>query len=369
MPRRRNLRPALALALAAILIAAIPAADAAARSVPQGFYGVMWDRAVAEAPAAEQEAQWALMARSGVESVRTVFLWSSAQPEAGKAPDFAATDLLVGLAARHNIKLLPIVRSTPVWAARGRYEHGSPPRRISDYTAYLKALVGRYGPRGSFWREHPGVPRRPQREWQIWNEPHLQFYWATRGRGRSAWIAEYAKLLKASKKTIDSVDPGATIVLAGLADFAWTHLDRLNRLGIRRHFDVASLNLFTARPKLAVKGVLLFRRALRRGGEARKPVWLTETTWPAAKNRVPAPDVAWQRQWYTTDSGMAKRLSGLYSVAASKRRRLRLGRVYWYTWASSYDDGDLFDYAGLNSFSNGVSKPRRALTAYAASAR
>ena len=46
-----------------------------------GFYAVMWDRDATKAPLAEQEAQWALMARSGVESVRTVFSWALAQPE------------------------------------------------------------------------------------------------------------------------------------------------------------------------------------------------------------------------------------------------------------------------------------------------
>jgi hypothetical protein len=37
------------------------------------------------------------------------------------------------------------------------------PVRAEDYTAYLEALVRRYGPRGSFWDERPDVPRRPLR--------------------------------------------------------------------------------------------------------------------------------------------------------------------------------------------------------------
>jgi hypothetical protein len=366
----RTLRRAMPIVIAVTLLTATAAvADAAPPRVPHGFYGVMWDRAIAEAPDAEQDAQWALMARSGVGSVRTVFLWSQAQPEPGVAPDFSYSDRLVGLAARHNIKLLPIVRGTPVWASLGPYEHGSTPRRISDYTAYLRALVGRYGPSGTFWAEHPELPRRPQREWQIWNEPHLDFYWSTTGRRDTAWAPEYARLLRESYRTIKDLDPRATVVLAGLADFAWSHLDRLNRFDIRGHYDVASLNLFTARPRLIAKGVRVFRRALRRGGAARTPVWLTETTWPAGKDRVPVPQVAWQRAWYTTDSGMAKRLGAVYAIAARKRRALRLGRVYWYTWASAYSDGDLFDYAGLTRYLGGASEPRPALAAYARSAR
>jgi hypothetical protein len=132
---------------------------------------------------------------------------------------------------------------------------------------------------------------------------------------------------------------------------------------------VAALNFFTSRPKNVMKGVRYFRRALARGRQKRKPIWVTETTWPAAQDRVPPPSVAWQRSWYTTDEGMASKLTDLYRRAARKRRRFRIGRVYWYTWASSYSDGDLFDYAGLNRYSGGVFEPRPSLQAFTASAQ
>jgi hypothetical protein len=353
-------------ALAAAAVATAPPAQARA---PDGFFGTMWDREVTSAPEPEQDAQWAWMAESGVETVRTVFWWSRAQFFAGQPFDFKETDPIVARAARHGIKLLPVVLSTPSWAAEIPGEYGSPPARVSDYTAYLRALVLRYGPAGTFWDQHPELPRRPQREWQIWNEPHLDFYWSTKGRRKNAWVPAYARLLKASKRTIEAVDPGATIVLAGLADFAWDHLDRLNRSRITRHFDVAALNLFTARPRLLIKGVYKFRRALRRGGAPRRPIWVTETTWPAGKHRVPVPDPLWQRAWYTTDAGMADRVRGVYRLASRFSRRLRVRRVYWYTWSSAYSDGDLFDYTGLVRYQGGEFERRPALDAYTGIAR
>ena len=52
---------------------------------------------------------------------------------------------------------------------------------------YLAALVERYGPDGTFWTDHPELPKHPLREWQIWNEPHLPAYWdAPRERARTA---------------------------------------------------------------------------------------------------------------------------------------------------------------------------------------
>jgi hypothetical protein len=355
--------------MGALAMAALGGVAPAQARVPQGFFGVMWDRAVTGASDSEQGQQWDLMATSGVESVRAVFYWSAAQPEAGQAFDYARTDRVVSLAAAHNVKLLPVVLGTPGWAARRPGDAGSPPRRHGDYTAYLRALVLRYGPAGSFWDEHSALPRRPLREWQIWNEPHLDEYWSTNGQGAGSWAPDYVRLLRASKSTIESVDRGATIVLAGLADFSWKHLTRLYRHGVRGHFDVAAMNLFTSRPRKVLRGLSLFRSSLRRGGERTKPVWLTETTWPAGKGLVPRPRPAWQRAWYTTDDGMAQRLTRLYALAARKRRKFRLGRVFWYTWASTYRDGDLFDYAGLIRYAGGQFEPRPALDAYEASAR
>jgi hypothetical protein len=366
MPRMQ--RPLILLAATlAFLIAWSPPA-LAKRKVPQGFYGVMWDRAATDAPDADQEGQWALMAQSGVESVRTVFSWARIQPEVG-VTDFTYTDRLVGLAASHGIKLVPVVRTAPTWAKANPFAVGAPPQNPSDYAAFLTALIARYGPNGSYWVEHPELPKLPVRVWQIWNEPHLNLWWNTDGRSPNAWVPEYAQLLKTAKAAIDKADPGATVVLAALADYAWKHLTRLNRYKIGRYYDVAAINLFTARPASVIKGVRYFRRVMRRGGARRKPVWLTESTWPAGKGRVSRPQAAWQRSWYTTDQGMADRVHAIYRLAAKYRGKLRIGKVVWYTWSSAYYDNDLFDYSGLVRFSGGEYEQRPALDAYAASAR
>ena len=253
----------IAVLSALVLLAAAPAADAGQRKVPNGFYGVMWDRAASEAPAADQRAQWDLMARSGVESVRTAFSWRVAQPVGGRPPSFALTDQTVELASQRNIRVLPVVSDTPRWAAIGG-RIGAPPARIADYVAYLDALVRRYGPQGTFWAERPDIPRRPLREWQIWNEPHLDGYW--RADGDDIWAQGYAALLQASNAALERADPGSVTVLAGLADFVWLHMRKLYRAGIRGHFDVAAMNFFTTRPRLVMKGVRLFRAADEEGG-------------------------------------------------------------------------------------------------------
>ncbi len=365
MPAVNRFAISAALAVLTLLASAGPASA----RVPGSFFGMVWDRGVTRAPASDQEQQWALMQQSGVRTVRTVFRWAAVEPVAGGPLDWSSTDPLVGYAAANKIELLPVVLGAPGWAAVGPPAYGATPERVGDYAAFMRELVMRYGPAGTFWAENPQLPRRPLRTWQIWNEPHLDFYWNVLDRGRNAWVREYPRLLKAATPAIKAADPGATVVLAGLADFAWRHLTRLNRRGIRGSFDVAAINLFTSTPRRVLKGIRLFRRAMVRGGESRRPVWLTETTWPAARGRVAVPKTSWQRGWYTTDTGMARRLRSFYTLAARRRRALRLQRVYWYTWASAYGDGDLFDYSGLVKYTAAGVTERPALAAYARIAR
>jgi hypothetical protein len=349
--------------------AVIPTAHAAKRQVPFGFYGVMWDGDIATAPAKQQDRQWALMARSGVESVRTVFSWALAQPTADGPLDFTDTDRKVAMASRHGVALLPVVLYTPHWAARSPDTFGSTPKYASDYAAFMRQLVLRYGPRGSFWGENPKLPRRPIRDWQLWNEPHFDFYWHVPGADKTQWASEYVELLRQARPAIKQADPGARIVLAGLADASWRIMAGLYRAGVQGNFDVATVHIFTGRPGYVMTAVELVGRELKRHGEGRKPIWVTEATFPAGKGRVPLPPLEWQRQWYTTDRGMGTRLRELYSLGAERRSSLRLKRIYWVTWATTYSGNDLFHYSGLVRYRGVGAKPRPSLRAYRASAR
>ncbi|HYN90883.1 MAG TPA: hypothetical protein VER75_03100, partial [Thermoleophilaceae bacterium] len=221
-----RLSTALVAALAALLLAA-PLAHAA-RSVPQGFYGVMYDHGVTHAPDEMQEAQWDLMASSGVESVRTVFNWAGAQPDGrGSAFSFLETDPVMRRAALRNISVLPVIFYAPPWARAYRGRFTSPPKSASDYVTYVAALVERYGPEGTFWTENPLLPKRPLREWQIWNEPHLPAYWDAPERGKYGYASAYPLLLRASYRMIKTLDPGAKVVMAGITQRAWEEIEVL----------------------------------------------------------------------------------------------------------------------------------------------
>ncbi|HZB78017.1 MAG TPA: hypothetical protein VE526_17435, partial [Solirubrobacteraceae bacterium] len=227
-------------------------------------------------------------------------------------------------------------------------------------------LVDRYGPGGKFWAENPNLPVRPLREWQIWNEPHLPAYWDAPERGPFGYARAYPLLLRSSYNLIKSLDPGAKVVMAGITQRAWEEIEVLYQRGIQRYFDVAALQIFPQTVRRAVKATQFFRDAMRRRGDGRKPIYLTEITWPASKGRTRG--IEYQRQ--ETPPGMAAKLSGMYSAMAARRRRLGLRKVFWYTWASPYGrGGSIFNYAGLLRFDDRTFEPQPALGAYQRSAR
>jgi hypothetical protein len=327
----------------------------------KNFYGVVWDRDAAEAPDAVQDQQFALMKKTGVETARTVFSWSAAQPANDEPPSFARTDLLVARAARNGIELLPIVMYAPPWARQYPDRDASPPARPDDYVAYLRALVGRYGPAGSFWTEHPDVPKQPQRIWQVWNEPQLPYQWAAAG-----WQEGYGELLRASYAALKEADPGSRVVLAGATNFAWDALDSLYEKGdVKGRFDIAALHPYTGSAGRVVQVAKLFRAVLKKHGDGKKPVWITELAWPASKSRAKPP--AALKELPTTDKGMALRLTRAYRLLTSTKA---VQRAYWYTWASAYRKSDgIFGFTGLQRYDGKRFRPTPALRAYALLAR
>ncbi len=366
---RTRLAPIAAVALAIALAA--PAAEAK-RTVPFGFHSANYGSEILDAPTAVQDAEWARMARNGVESARVSFYWTKAQPQPGPI-DFTAIDRIVSQAATHGVRVLPVVVNTPEWARIDPAKGGSPPRNVSDYTAYLDALIARYGPNGALWRERPDLPRRFVREWQIWNEPHLRDYWDVPN-----WESSYHKLLRASYKLLKQRDPGATVVFGGITRAPWDILeDYYDKRGGKRAYDVMAIHPYTRFPKGVPTIVRRSREVMNENGDKNVPLWITEFGWSASKGKVSAPKSIAGIQ--VTDDGLAKNLTSAYDklVAARKEKSTRVERAYWFTWASEYNPNtgnqlvSIFGFSGLTRYTPSTTsiEEKPALAAYRRSAQ
>ena len=297
-----------------------------------------------------------LMAASGVSSVRVPFYWWRAQPRRRGPFDFAFSDSVVAEAARARLTLLPVVLGTPSWAARDPGRGNSPPRGTAAYASFARTLVDRYGPRGSFWSEHRQLPKRPLRDWQLWNEPDRGKYWSDQPFER-----DYVRLARVARREIKAADPGANVIMAGFADRSWETLPQVYEAGAHGVFDAAAVHPYTREPAGVLRIVELDRAALRRAGEGRTPLWLTETTWSSGQTpgRRPFP-------FETTEADQAARLSRAYRLLIGARRRLGIERVFWENWLSSERDHSRpFNFSGLRGLRpNGSARSKPALAAF-----
>jgi hypothetical protein len=336
--------------LLALLVPVLVASAAPAQArAPRSFFGV-----IADGPALASDGglggQAAAIRASGTRSIRVAAYWSDLEPADGQ-PQLAPYDALVLSAARQHLAVLPVVHRTPTWAAKQPGVAGSPPADVSTYARFLTTLVARYGPNGSLWGDHPDVPKMAIRRWQVWNEPDITKFWSEK-----TWAPGYARLLKAGHDALKRADPGSTVVAAGLTNRSWLDLGRLYKAGARRSFDVAAIHPFSRRVSNVVKIATLARQAMRRAGDGRKPLLLSEMSWSSGQGHS-----TFNYGWETTEAGQAARVREILPALAARRQSLRLAGLYWYTWQSRAIGGkDSFDYGGLRRLSAGgasVDKP------------
>jgi hypothetical protein len=373
--RRRRQTIVLFLAALATLLAAAAPADAAKRKVPFGFFGTVFG----VSPQNVRDGQFALMAQNGVESVRVGAYWHTMEPQRG-VYNFAEFDSTVRAAAVHGLDPLTTVFSTPGWASpradQSNYNWYAP-RDYNDYANFLRALIGRYGPNGTFWAENPTIPKRPLRTWQVWNEPAASYFWATPNYRKT-----YPRLLRVAYRAVHAADPGATVVTAGLAslrrpngkiNLTWNDLKTFYRNGARRSFDALAIHPFTKTVGRVVESIKRHRRVMRSNGEGRKPIYLTELSWPASKGRIPRSRLI----GIEVRGAKQRRLLAAAYKRLIRDRGLRVRRAYWYNWATTYSSTPCageslsFQFAGLmrTDCRQSTFSPTPLLSAYARTAR
>jgi arabinogalactan endo-1,4-beta-galactosidase len=345
---------ACALLLAAItsaLALGAPAASARAHqarkppAVPQGFVGMNLSEPFFD-PRVDQAAQFKTIVSSGVQSVRVVFSWAEAQPTDGGPISFDATDQVVEQAASHGLTVMPVVLYTPDWDAAPHADGLTAiPSDDGPYADYVKALVLRYGPGGSFWLAHPTVRRLPIRMWQIWNEPNFTFFWP-----RRPFAPSYVALVKAAHDAIKSVDPGGKTVLAGMPNLAWQYLTDIYKVrGARQAFDIASVNPYTVQPKNVIVFLQKVRAVMNRFGDSRKPLLASETGWQSSNGHAADNDCC-----QVTVKQQATKIGQVLPMLAANRKSLRLQSFYYYTWVGDeFKNAPSFNFAGLFRFNGG----------------
>jgi hypothetical protein len=367
--RKRRFLSGIVLGALALGLAQLSPGEAAPRAGgPSAFIGVS-----PQAPLHRDD--FRLMRRTGVGSLRFLIYWSQTEPAPG-VYDWAATDAFLTSTSRYGFGGLPVIWGSPSWLTRssraGRCDytadrcsalqmpvHSRAQRRA--WSGFLRALVERYGPAGTFWELHPELRRDPIRTWQIWNEENDH-------RFAEASVRGYATLLRVSSPAIRSVDSDARIVLGGLYATptvkpslpATTFLSRLyRRRGVRSLFDGVGLHPYAADPRLMAADIRAVRAVMRRNRDGRTGLYITEFGW-GSQTRAAGGD-----KFEQGPAAQAEYVKRAWEILLANRRRWNLRAAYWFTWQdipAASTPCDFCDSAGLLRLDG---RPKAALRSFA----
>lgn len=213
---------------------------------------------------------------AGLWSIRIDIDWSLVEPVAGER-DWSVMDRVVRAVADHDMCPLGLVTYTPAWAAvahPGPLDSRFRPADPQQFADFAGAAAQRY--------------RADIAVWEVWNEPNnVDFY------KPAPDAASYGALLRASYGSIKSANPESTVLSGGLAPAVdngrhiapVTFLTALYAGGFNRYFDAFAIHpySFPALPDApgtdhwnTAQQLTTMRAEMVDGGDAAKPIWITE---------------------------------------------------------------------------------------------
>ena len=280
-------------------------------------------------------ADFALLRASGARYYRFNLL-TSTRDDGERRPPVAAVDRLIPAGVTQDIEFLPVLLRTR--AQRGGPKPGQvaePPeteRERATWRSRVRFLAERYGPDGRFWRENPGLPYRPVRAWEVWNEPNLRQFWDR----RKVDPREYGRLLRETRTALRGADPNARVVSAGLAAryagarYLSTALAEAGPCSV----DAIGIHPYAPTTRRAIAHLTDARRVADARGAVGVPLWTTEVGWKVGgRGYSNVPDARAQARELASFAVASDRLRNdlklgpSFAFALRDRQNLKTGRV------------------------------------------
>ena len=265
----------VAALIASLVMITPPPANAVV--APADGYGFGQGHAPVFYSFADTDRELDAVAKTGASWLRVLVDWSNIESTKGQY-NWGYLDNIVNSARSRGLRVLGVIAFTPVWArpqAINSLLWTVPPANAQDYADFSAQVARRYGDRVS--------------DWEMWNEPNLPTFF---GLVLDNVAARYTELLKAAYPAIKAVQPGATVVAAGLSPSPGTakppqFLQQMYDQGAGGFFDAAAAHPYV--PPDGINGdgadswggngwvdVPAMHDVMAAHGDGGKKIWMTE---------------------------------------------------------------------------------------------
>jgi len=217
------------------------------------------------------------MAAAHVQWVRIDMDWSWFEHDGKGIIDSAnvtLADSIVNAAQARGIKVLVVVKGSPLWANNNQPSN-VPPTNPVDYADFMSYMSTHFQGRVAAW--------------QLWNEPNLAPFWSTTSP------VTYAALVRATYPKIKAADPQAQVVIGGVSQNNDAWLASMYDAGVSNAYDVLATHPYQGPangvPELPDDGnpwimnhISAVRNLMVARGDAAKPIWAAEFGWSSHAN-------------------------------------------------------------------------------------
>jgi len=204
------------------------------------------------------ERELSMMERAGIRWCRMDFLWEINEPEKEKF-NWKIFDEVFANAKKHAVYPLPILCYNSPWGSKKSENGKGTVPDLNNWIPNVKESVRKYKDFVKFW--------------EVWNEPNIGFWTGT--------LDEYAELLRATYKAIKEEDKEAKVAMGGTAGTDLRYIEELYKRNVP--FDIVNIHPYgypTAPEKYLENQINACRELMRKYGDEKKPIWITEYGWP-----------------------------------------------------------------------------------------
>lgn len=221
--------------------------------------------------------------QAGISWIRLDIGWASVEYRGrGVYEDWflSRIDAVLDAARARGIKVMAILWSTPPWAG------GGPTNAVpaaADYASIARFMATRF--------------RGKVAAWEVWNEPNLSSFWASKS------ASDYAALVRAAYPAFKAGDPGASVVIGGVSEADDPWLAQMYAAGVSGSYDVLAPHPYQAPsdqgPELPDDGSIYriahmarIRDLMVSRGDSAKQLWIGEVGWSTHTNAAGTPNWA-----------------------------------------------------------------------------